>query len=195
MDVNAREEELSDSMAREDAANRAIGAREELGRLLLRQVELEKSAREWNEKMAEYERSLLREGADELDRLRRDHDDEIAGLVESARVENEIDEEGLKTALAAATVTGRKRAAEGGEEEENARRSADPKNSATGTAYSNASKVGVGGEKVSGSVQKEEELKVCIKSIVINLFVIGTGNGWEDGGTGGEGVQLPAIAV
>lgn len=166
-DDDARErEELSDERARGDATNRANGVRDGLSRLFLRQTELEKTVQEWNERMVEYERSSSREGADELDRLRRDHDDEIDRLLEKARVENEIDEEELKAAAAGGKG---KRTAKGGEDEDEQgwkrqrvgystteggdedARNADAKNSATGT-----------GEKVSASVQKEEELKVRI---------------------------------
>lgn len=180
-DDDARErEELSDKAAREDAMMRANEARDELNRLFLRQADLEKNARQWNERMNDYEQSSLRGEKDELEKLRRDHDDEIERLEEKMRVENEIDEEERKSA-----AIGRKRMAKEGaaEEEESRRKRQKVGESITAKAGGNASdseinntptgwmansnagdgssgKIGVGEAKVSGSVQKEEELKV-----------------------------------
>ena len=180
-DDDAREmEELSDKATREGAMIRANEARDELNRLFLRQAELEESARQWNVRMNDYEQSSLRGEKDELEKLRRDHDDEIERLEEKMRVENEIDEQERKSA-----AIGRKRMAkEGAGEEEEPRgkrqktmesitakaggsaSDSEMNNTPTGwMANSNAGdgssgKIGVGEEKVSGSVQKEEELKL-----------------------------------
>lgn len=145
-------ENLEYMMAMENATRRASEIREELNELAAQQAELKLEAQGQTEKIKEYEQKLIMEEKEELDQLRREHDDEIEKLVAKMDAENEMDEKEMKL-----------NAEKWGEEVSGTKRQKTLAESSS--TEKSGGGVTDGETRILECVQKEEELKTILDEI------------------------------
>jgi len=106
-----KEREQLHIKARERATSNAKQARQELNTLFLRQSEIETSVQsQWEKKIADYEERAVRDEQDEIAALEKKHEDEMREFGERARVEQDEEDEKMRTEVAA--VGGKRKAVE-----------------------------------------------------------------------------------